>query len=214
VTVRHHADGERDESYGNHGITGPTGPTNIGQIGHVKMQSDGSFFVATYSTFAKFTPEGALDPTFPVREIPDSQRQEIKLLPNGNVAVVTFNDRVKVTVFDEFGNLLSESQSAPLAPGHWVGIQDGFVQADGKVLVTGRWSPTQPFSPGGDWQLTTDEYVGRTLSFPVLAAPSPSVPEPSAAVIGSMVAINLLARRTNKQSRHQRGTSILRRSRS
>ncbi|HEV8604160.1 MAG TPA: delta-60 repeat domain-containing protein [Tepidisphaeraceae bacterium] len=209
VTVRHLANGQRDESYGVHGVTGPVGPGPVGQVGDVKVLGDGSFFVSSaYNILAKFTPQGEIDPIFGVRDIPGGQRQEIRPLANGNVAVVTFADPVKVTLFDQFGNLLSESQSAPLTPGHWAEVDDGIIQDDGKVVVTGRWSPTLPFSPGDQWQLTTEEYVARTQSFGVLA-----VPEPSTVFVGVMVAINLLARRSKKQAHHQRGRSDLRRSR-
>ena len=39
------------------------------------------------------------------------------------------------------GNLLNEIESALIAPGHFAEVDDGIIQDDGKVLVTGRWAP-------------------------------------------------------------------------
>src|SRR6185295_3509302 len=105
--------GERDASYGNDGVTGPLGPKGIGRINDVKVLNNGSFLVATDSILAKFTSQGELDPSFPVLDIP-AGKQEIRPLADGNLALVTFANPVKVILFDEFGNLLSQSQSDPL----------------------------------------------------------------------------------------------------
>ncbi len=209
VSTRHYGDGERDGSYGDNGVAGPSGPANVGPIGDVKVLPNGSFFVATASYLEKFTANGSLDLSFPVQDLPGGGSQEIRLLPDGNIAVVTFGDPVRVLLFDPVGNLLAQSQSAALSPGHSVVVNDGIIQDDGKVLVTGRWSPNSPGFPDPDWSLTNQEYVARTQAFSVLA-----VPEPASVFVGAMVAVNLLARRLKRHAHHQRGRNDLRRSRS
>jgi uncharacterized delta-60 repeat protein len=181
VVARFAADGSLDPGFGSGGIAALQRPANGTEFQTLALAADGavvaggrqfgSVFGENQWLFARFTPQGVLDPSFGAAGAMlydpgsgDDVVLDLALTPDGTYAtgVTQMSLGLPVALFDDVGNLVSAFGTGGVA-----GLSGQFtrgawrlgVQADGKVVVFGT---IQTFVPTFNQDLYLARYAGAT----------------------------------------------------